>query len=555
MKTIAEKTAIFIFFMIFLFPFFGFCQSKIEGKWEGNFMTDFKTILQISADENNNFTGNIKMFSGEQMIQNDTISKISLNQNILTFFIDAKETGFKGELINKNSDLKGAFVFPDKSEHPIFLIKNVGENSVQNEKANSFSDLKNYKYNMEELRLDYNFMIEKLKEFHPQLYSCISKEDFENLSVKTEAKLNTELTLSEFFILISPVTESIKCSHTGIRLPSDYENLNRQFGNYLPLELFFDGQKLYCLQSFNSSETSFRPCDEILSINQLSVSEIKNLMYPLIPVERQNESAKIYQINQYFNSLFNLIDDSEQFQIVALRNNSELEQTVDACTFSQLENGKIGSNQTPLNFYIEKENDLGILKISSFMFVDVNNYIQQMDEIFTTLKTENIEKLLIDLRGNQGGHPIFAAQLLSYLVDSDFVYFERNKDVPDFEPLYHPMQANTIHFDGELFVLVDGGCLSTTGHFISLLKYHTSAVFAGQQPGSTFRCNDFSIKETLPNTKIEINIPRTTFKTTVAGYFEKHPFELDYRMDYRIEDRLHGEDIDLEFLTSIFLQP
>ena len=98
-----------------------------------------------------------------------------------------------------------------------------------------------------------------------------------------------------------------------------------------------------------------------------------------------------------------------------------------------------------------------------------------------------------------GGHPIFAAQLLSYLTDHEFTYFQRNPDVADFEPLYNPMQANPLNFEGNLFVLVNGKCLSTTGHLISLLKYHTQAKFIGEEPGTSFLCNDFSTQIKLPN--------------------------------------------------------
>ncbi len=555
MKTKAIKTAIFILSLIYMFPDFGFCQSKILGKWEGKFMNDFKTILEIDQSNNKGYVGKIIMFSGNDIIQNDPISNIRIEQNTVSFRIEAKETDFKGELNAKDTELKGVFIFPDQSEHPIHLTKNALESSAAEVEPKSFRELKHHKYSVEELQQDYHFLLDKIREYHPQLYSCISKKDFEILVRNTEAKINTEFTLSEFFILISPVVESIKCSHTGIRLPSDYESLNQQNGNYLPFEVFFDGQKFYYLKSIESCDTNLIPGDEIVSINQLPVSEIKNLLYSFIPVEGQNKSTKIYQINQNFNSIFNLIDDSNQFQIVTLRNGKIIKSTVQACALNKPGITKKEKNRIPLNFYIDKKINLGILEINSFMFGDINQYIQEMDGIFKTLQTENVNQLLIDLRGNQGGHPIFAAQLLSYLVDSDFVYFKRNEDVPDFEPLYNPMQASTIRFDGNVFVWLDGGCLSTSGHLISLIKYHTPAVFIGQKPGSTYRCNDLSIKKTLPNTKIEVNIPRTTFETAVADYFESHPFEVDFIIEYSIIDLLSGRDLYLDFLKSNLLQP
>ncbi len=122
----------------------------------------------------------------------------------------------------------------------------------------------------------------------------------------------------------------------------------------------------------------------------------------------------------------------------------------------------------------------------------------------------------------------FAAQLFSYLTNDDFIYFKRNEDIEEFEPLYQLMQPNKLNFQGKVYVFVNGGSLSTTGHLISLLKFHTDAVFIGEEPGSILRCNDFSIQLTLPNSGIELNIPRTSFETFVSGFTLNDAFVIDY---------------------------
>jgi hypothetical protein len=150
-----------------------------------------------------------------------------------------------------------------------------------------------------------------------------------------------------------------------------------------------------------------------------------------------------------------------------------------------------------------------------------------------------------------GGHPIFAAQLFSYLTDQEFTYFQRNPDVVDFEPLFNPMQANPLHFEGNLFVLVNGKCLSTTGHLISLLKYHTQAKFIGEEPGSSYLCNDFSTQIKLPNSGIEANIPRTTFITAVEGFDDKLPFPVDYLVEIKVQDILNNKDNYLLYMQTL----
>jgi hypothetical protein len=172
----------------------------------------------------------------------------------------------------------------------------------------------------------------------------------------------------------------------------------------------------------------------------------------------------------------------------------------------------------------------------------MEGYMAELTRIFSQLKSQSVGSLMLDLRGNPGGHPIFAAQLLSYLVDEDFTYFKRNPKATEFEPLYMPMHPDPNRFKGNLYVLVDGGCLSTTGHLISLIKYHTDARFIGEEPGSTFICNDYSIRVSLPHTGIEANIPRLTFETAVEGFQQGNPFPLDYPVQFSIADIVNGID-------------
>jgi hypothetical protein len=173
--------------------------------------------------------------------------------------------------------------------------------------------------------------------------------------------------------------------------------------------------------------------------------------------------------------------------------------------------------------------------------------------VFIKLKQHKTRTLVIDLRDNDGGHPIFAAILYSYLRQEEFIYFRENPDVPDFEPLYNTMEANENSFDGNCYVLINGGCLSTTGHLISLLKYHKRAVFIGEEPGSWFYCNDFSKQVKLPNTQIEVNIPQATFQTKVSGYKIRDHFQVDHSVKLSVDDLINNSDVYMEFIHENIL--
>ena len=246
------------------------------------------------------------------------------------------------------------------------------------------------------------------------------------------------------------------------------------------------------------------------------------------------------------------LDDSEKFIITYQKGASVDSITASCCNLEHINslNSEI-ENDSPISFHYMDNMNIAVLKIPTFAIPDMDHYFKQLDSIFKDLKTTNAQHLILDLRDNPGGHPIFAAQLLSYLTEKDFKYFKHNMEVKEFEPLYNVMQPNKDNFKGTIYVFVNGGCLSTTGHLISLLKFNTNAVFIGEEPGSTFRCNDFSMQVTMPNTGIELNVPRVTFETSVTGFTLCRPFPIDYKVNNSLMKIINQEDEYVEMASSI----
>jgi C-terminal processing protease CtpA/Prc len=523
-------------------------HNKLAGNWEGVFMSQFSTQLTLSCDSLNNYGGSIKMFAGENLIQDDPIEQINLSNNKLTFYIPAKETTFQGNFNDQMIELSGNFIFPDASIHAIQLKKTVEQaGSVE-----KFRDQKEQSYRIDQLISDINFLYAGLKKYHPQLYAYISKDSMNRAFEEITHKLDSPTTLEGFYLLASEFTNNVHCSHTGVRLPVAYQNLVNDSGNYFPFNLYFTRKSAFFISGRSEDNLPIQPGNEIISINNVSTEEIISRLFHLIPSEGYNTTTKYNTLNKRFHDLFYYTDDAKVFTVEYQAGDSIKRMTVPACRKKDLSR----------NYWLSKENDTvdyaymykgatGVLKISSFAIDDMDLYLEKLDTVFKEIRSKNVHDLVLDLRDNEGGHPIYAAQLFSYLTDKDFVYFKRNEDVTEFEPLYNTMHANENNFKGNLYVFINGGCLSTTGHLISLLKHYSNPIFIGEEPGSTFRCNDFSQQLICPNTGIEINVPRTTFQTAVTGFSIDAPFLPDYEVENTIVRILNKEDGYFEVLAMI----
>lgn len=547
-----KYSAFFFYLLIGAIPFlFSIqkAQSQVNfiGTWEGIFMNDFMTVIDFRSNDQNKIQGNIQMFAGNNLVQDDALSDINLTNSNLTFTIPAKETLFEGSFNDFGTELSGNFIFPDGSKHPISLKRKLAEITTSHE----FSILKEKKFDVQDLQADLLFLYTSLKENHPQLYTFSTKDSLDLLAEKIRSEIDEPLSLEEFYWETSKLTNAVYCSHTGVKLPPSYQNLVNDFGNYFPLKLFFSSGRAFYFSGMLEGNHSLLPGDEIMSINDRSVKEIIKHSFYLIPSEGCNTTTKYNEINSRFQTLFYLLDDSEEFTVKFKKDNSMKSITVSSIKLADLNlaDSKLDTHEQVYFNYIDKKNT-GLLKISSFAIPEMDHYFNQLDSIFSDLKTKNIHNLIIDLRDNAGGHPIFAAQLFSYLTDREFIYFKRNVDITEFEPLYGLMQPNKLNFKGKVYALVNGGCLSTTGHLISLLKFHTKTKFIGEEPGSTFICNDFSMQMSLPRSGILVNIPRTTFETAVSGFTICEPFPIDYRVNKNVMDIIYHRDPDVQLVLE-----
>ncbi len=532
-------------------------RDPLTGRWEGTFMGDFRTIIEFAVKEPDVYSGKILMFSGPQLIQDDPITEIRIHEYTVTFMIPAKESSFEGELTEETAALSGRFLFPDGSVHPIELVRTASSDGQATSSKSLYLEYHSKRLEPQAMKEDLHYLVTTLQEIHPRLYKYTSEEMFDSEVEHILLSLDTTLSLEEYYLHIAPVTDMVHCSHTGIRLPAEYRQRSMEYGQFLPLSIRCEGMEGYFLYAHGVPAPEVPPPGvRILNINGVPFDRIVRQLLTLVPSEGTCRSAGFHELNRHFQWYYHFLDPSPTFMVEFQNGPSSVMHSLIACSLVDIDPELSAPERTePLAFRMTENRSAGILTVPSFEIRDMEGYLAELERIFRILKQQAVPYLILDLRGNRGGHPIFAAQLLSYLSPEDFTYFLTNPDIPDFEPLYHPMHPDPDAYSGALFILVDGGCLSTTGHLISQIRAHTGGVFVGEEPGSTNICNDLSNRIILPNSGLEVNIPGSTFETSVTEPGQEFNFALDHPVPIEPGRLAAEEDEIMQFCLEMVANP
>ncbi|GET21999.1 S41 family peptidase [Prolixibacter denitrificans] len=533
---------------------------KISGYWEGEFMpgNHLTMILHFQESEDGATVGRIFLYQENNQIQDDALSDIQFDGKQLKFLIEAKNTPFRGALSEDGNAISGEFQFPDNSFQPVQVRKVEKPSKGYLAGKEVGADALDRKYSVTELQNDFNFLRKQLEQTHPQLYLYTSKKEFDRLFVQTYANIQNEMTEDEFFRLIAPVVEKVHCVHTGIRPSEAYEKMITDSPGFLPLDIRFVKGKAYVINDYSQS-SSVEKGMQVLSINGRTVEDIYKRLMDCIPSDGYNQTAKTFEVNADFSRVYvRYIGKTRSYELKCVRSSGEkVRLSVRALTGKELEEAMRAvylerfPAGLPVNLKTDEKKSTVILTVSGFWARNPDDYIAFLEKAFAEMKSKNVQHLIIDVRGNKGGHPFFGAELLSYLAKSDFIYFEQPEERPEIAPLYHPWPVKENAFKGDIYVLMDGGCLSTTGHFLSLLRYHKLGTLIGEESGGSFYCNDGSKQLTLPETGIRFNLPQVTFQTAVSGFRKGEPLLPDYSVTPGLDDLLEGKDAVMEYTMKL----
>ncbi len=447
-------------------------------------------------------------------------------------------------------------------------------------------------YSVTELKEDYTKFCTLMEKTHTGLFDYISEKEWRALKDSSLQLFNSSMSHSEFYRLIALHVGKVRNRHTRHGV-TDWWYKQKQ--NIFPFNVRYFGDKLYVSESLVKELTFPKGC-EIIQINGKTPREIKDMIWPFIPVDGFNETGKTTSLNDYFPWYFSLfVEEAAQYDIkLKTLNGKEVTLTTPGLrdSFSHLSFQQVGKwKKSALELIITEDT-----KTAYFRIEDSRAFKDSIQTYFQRIHDKKVQYLIIDLRGEGGiREEEQVAELYSYLIakpskvyesiqvksndytlfDRDYTYKPYGKSLRHIKETYFDklidsgngyylwqeesymglIKPATIQFTGTVYILADGRNYSASTDFTSLASHLTNVFVVGEETGGEYRSytSGAIFGLVLPNSKIGVKIP--TWKSVLAVEEDPanrgHGVLPDYPISISFNDFINEKDVAKEFVFQL----
>lgn len=412
------------------------------------------------------------------------------------------------------------------------------------------------------LRQDFLLFRDTLQKIHPGLYVYKNKATIDKMFDSCFAAIQDSMTTTDFYGLISFAIASIGDGHTNCRLSNQFMNSYYSTVKVFPVMVMFINNRAFvfcCKQNTELMEA------ELLSINNHPLKEIIQKMFTYIQSDGFIQSHKNWELPENFQLLFNILFGEKNSYTVTYKTKSQ--ELKRATLQADLLKNIFCTNPFPrpgkyLQLSYEPGN-IAVLTIKSFyddlLLQNDEHFSEFLDSAFTDIKNRKAQRLLIDIRSNQGGNDENGELLYSYLTSKPFTYYAHQATVDgEYTAENHSelslQQPKENNFKGKLYILVNGRSFSASAEFSSIVKTNNRGRFIGEECGGGYYGNTSGAETyvTLPNTQIIVRIPMVKYSMAVKeiGY-KVWGIQPDYPVYITISDIVQKKDSQLDSAIRI----
>ena len=473
----------------------------------------------------------------------------------------------------------------------------------------------NKKYSMQQVEKDYAVYKYLLEEHHPSLYWYTSKDSMDYYFSWGQQRLKDSMREPDFRKVLSYVSAKINCGHTSVRSSKAWSKYSDtvKLGKMFPLSMKLWSDTMVVSVNLNRKDSILKRGTIITKINDNTEAALIDTMFKYISSDGYNCTHKYQSLSNRgsFGSLYTSLFGLSEKYTIEYKDSAGQTKTVIIPVYNPVADTptrRTGPRQIknipppPSKKEIKEQrlNAARLLKIDSVnhtAMMDLSSFARGyglrkfFHNSFRALKKNNINYLIVDVRGNGGGSVSSSTLISRYMINQKFkigdsLYAVRKKGAYDkyiqnhfwnrlfigfltrkrsdgnyhfgyFERHYFKPKKHN-HFDGKVYILTGGNSFSATTLFTSALIKQENVIVVGEETGGGAYGNtawlipDVTLPETgvrfrLPLFRLVIDknapkngrgiLPEETSSPTVGAIIRNADFKLEKVMEMIKEDK------------------
>lgn len=367
-----------------------------------------------------------------------------------------------------------------------------------------------------EMLEDFAYLVETIESVHPDPYNHIGESEWQRKKDGLEDLFANPLSATQYYFALSSLVTSVRDAHTVL--------LFEETDKGLPLTFEWVVEGLVIAEDYGE----FKKGDLVSKIGDQSPQELLDQLAEIVSSEnvyRVKDEARRHLRRRPVLEYFGLVqNDSVLFTVE--RDGETLEIT------AQFEVELPGLKERTEEllaerhyWYIDQENNLGLFKLN--VCVDDEVFREDVDDFFATVKGNEIENVIIDVRENVGGNSRVVESFLRHLpLDSYVTYgseiryskqatervgMRRTRGTSTYPPSTRRITPMEDPFTGNVFVLI-GNRTFSAGNWIAVVFYDNElGTVIGEPTGNAPSSFGDMITFQLPNTRFILGVSYKQF--------------------------------------------
>lgn len=452
----------------------------------------------------------------------------------------------------------------------------------------------------EEIKADMAFLKTKFERIHPGMYYYMSREVYNQIYDSLYNATTQPMSYMDAMKHIAPLVINLKDGHTSIGHRKGFTTKKTKTFPFVIRKL---QGKFYIAYNYSNDSTIIRSA-EIFTINDEPIEQIIKKIRTLVSADRDNESSRDYYAINYFSTYFLKYygeTDSVKITYKLPQKDSLITKKVanltDAQTmgaFAKRYKKQFARNNLSYKI-LDSTHHIALMDITAFSMkkgwwdLSQKKFKQALKNNFTKIKKDGITDLIIDFRANGGGFIPNISRVLSYLAPRDFtlvdtLMFKKKAYFSIFKPyfvstsslawlifpkrkgeyMYRVNRRNNkkkivkeLHFDKNVYFLIDGGCYSATTFTLGLAKdMGIGKAYIGEQVGGA-NWGSFAVlwkNFKLPNTRLRIHCPlmkiNHRYSEQPKNFFLQPDYEVKRNYDELIKNKSNVIDFTVDMIRA-----